>query len=117
MVCGLTNQANRTSRLANNRRDEMNDESKASKEEVTAGSGLSARLGAGMFNFSIKRYLVNDTPRCATDWRKGDVCVFLRLRGMCGKSEVCGFTETPLNRDDNGTGYLVPCAECPVWQS
>lgn len=60
-------------------------------------------------------YKANGIPTCATDFIKGDICTFLRIRGMCGKQECCSVTGDDVIRDKDH-GFLVPSTNCPLWR-
>ena len=63
----------------------------------------------------VTRYRADGVPTCAADWSTHDYCVFLRVKGMCGKLECCSWTGTGLKRSGDGMGFLLPEASCPVW--
>jgi hypothetical protein len=62
------------------------------------------------------RYRTPDgLPTCALDFNAGYVCPFIATIGMCGKSEVCLYTNRHLFRSEDGKGYLQPADSCPIW--
>jgi hypothetical protein len=63
----------------------------------------------------VTRYRADGVPTCATNCCTHDYCVFLQVRGMCGKIECCSLTGADLNRSGDGTGFLIPDASCPLW--
>jgi hypothetical protein len=76
-------------------------------------------------NVSIEVVAYRDkdgNPCCASDFKKGEVCVFYRsYRFGCG--ETCVFAETGAykrqqemqRRGEDGLGTLIPLPQCPVW--
>lgn len=56
-------------------------------------------------------------PTCSAHWETAR-CKLLRVSGMCGKYEICGYTELTLKRREeqknHPTGYLIPCEGCPL---
>jgi hypothetical protein len=55
----------------------------------------------------------NGQPTCARIWGREN-CSMLRVGGMCGKQEICGYVCDNLTRRD-GDGTIEPHQECPVW--
>lgn len=74
-------------------------------------------------SISITAFKDGDKPCCARDFNKGEVCTFYRSSHM-GTREFCGvsynndgsFQELE-RRGKDGTGTLIPCRDCPVWNS
>lgn len=59
-------------------------------------------------------------PACSLDINAKKYCKFLGIRKF-GTEEICLFptsekSETPLFRDKDGVGYLIPCESCPLHQ-
>jgi len=59
-------------------------------------------------------------PTCMADARTGSFCPFL-MTSHCGTREHCYWLEgsgkhrPQLQRDNNGSGYIIPHENCPVW--
>ena len=71
------------------------------------------------FELTVTRYRDPEgKPTCCADFSAGDSCVFLRVSGICGKVETCGYCCERLNRRfENGRyTYLEPAGECPLWK-
>lgn len=63
----------------------------------------------------VKAFRCRDgSPTCASDVPKRDYCQFL-LTKYFGTVDVCGITDTLINRDKDGVGWLRPVDGCPVW--
>lgn len=76
------------------------------------------QLSAEPFALPLMRFRANGSPTCAIHWGRKEFCPFLRVTGMCGKTEFCGMTEMILNRGgEDGTGFLIPSQGCPVWSA
>ncbi len=72
---------------------------------------------------SITAFKDGDEPCCARNFEKGEVCVFYRTSHM-GTREHCGVChnadgspQTLERRGEDRTGTLIPCRDCPVWNS
>ena len=68
------------------------------------------------FELPVTRYRDNENlVTCAANFETHDVCVFWSCRKF-GQLEYCRFTgETLFRRGEEGTGTLIPCDGCPLW--
>lgn len=67
-------------------------------------------------NLEVQAFFTPDgAPTCCRDAGAGQTCQFLRVTWM-GTRDVCAMDPHGLTipRADNGTGFTVPLATCPI---
>lgn len=69
-----------------------------------------------IFNFKVSKYRDDKGNHvCASDFRTGEFCVFLRTSHFGTREHCCFDEQNMLERKGKGTlGYLIPCDNCPL---
>jgi hypothetical protein len=71
-----------------------------------------------IYNMKVIRYRdPKGNPTCALYFKEGKICIFYGTY-FFGHKEICWFgRQIPLERGNNGQGFLIPIKECPIWNT